>query len=132
MPEAVGPTQVHHYERQTHQNRRDGQQLAEDDEVVELLIFVEVNRDDEHDRRRRDADEEGEVRDVNAPRDLVRHVRGDKAVDELLRVGVEAHEAEGEEQAGPSVVAPVALTGELPAAGEEAQKVFGRLSHVSK
>src|SRR5215471_10546277 len=45
VPEAVGPAEVNGHESQAHEDGSDGEQLAEDHEVVQLLVFVNVNRD---------------------------------------------------------------------------------------
>ena len=84
MPEAVGPAEVHRHEGQAHEDGRHGEQFAEDDQVVQLLVVVDVDRDHHHHRRRGDADQEGEVGDVDAPGDLVAHAGDDQAVGELL------------------------------------------------
>ena len=51
----------------------DGQQLSEDDQVVQLAVAVDVDRDHQHHGGGRHADEEREVRDVETPRHLVGH-----------------------------------------------------------
>ena len=84
VPEAVGPPEVHRDERQAHEDRRHREQFAEDDQVVQFLVVVDVDRDDHHHRRRRHADQEGEVGDIDAPRNLVAHAGDDQAVGELL------------------------------------------------
>ena len=94
MPEAVGPAEIHRDERQAHDDGRHREQLAEDDEVVELLVVVDVNRDHHHHGGGGHADEEGEVGDVNAPRNLVAHAGDDQAVRELFAVGVETQQAD--------------------------------------
>ena len=132
VPEPVGPAEVDRDKSQAHQDRRHGQQLPEDDQVVELLVVVDVDRDDHHHRRRGHADEEGEVGDINAPRDLIAHAGGDQAVHQLLGVGVEAEQADHRQNAHPRVVAPVADEGDAPAAPEKNQILAGRAPHTSK
>ena len=99
VPEAVGAAEIHGDEGEAHQDGGDRKKLAEDDEVVEVLVLVDVDRDDEHHGRGRHADEEGEVGDVDAPRDLVAHAGDLEARDELLRVGIEPDNAEDREGA---------------------------------
>ena len=121
MPEPVGPAQVHRHEGEAHEDGRDGEQFAEDDQVVQLLVVVDVDRDDHHHRRGGHADEEGEIGDVDAPGNLVAHAGGDQAVHELLGVGVEAEQAEDGQHAHPEVVAPVAHEGDARAAPQKDQ-----------
>ena len=117
VPEALRPAEVDGDERQAHQDCGHGEQLAEDHEVVQVLVVVDVDRDHEHHGRGGDADEEGEVGDVDAPRDVVGHARNREAVHELAGIGVEAQGADGGKGTDPEEIAPVALkqAGETPA-----------------
>ncbi len=81
--EAVGPAEVDRHEQQAHDDHGHRQQFAEDHQVVQVHVAVDVDRDDQHHRRRRQPDQEGEVGDVEPPGDLVGHAGGDQAVDEL-------------------------------------------------
>ena len=132
MEEPFGAAQVDDDEGETHEDGGDGEELAEDDEVMKLLIFVDVDGDDDHDGGVCHADEEGEIRDVDAPGDLVGHVSDDEAIDELPGVGVEADEAYGDEDADPEEVAPISLENQPGAAGEEDEVGFEEANHTSK
>ena len=132
MPEPLRPAKIHGDEGETHDDRGDREKLAEDHEVVQLLVAVDVNGDHQHHGGGGDAHEEGEVRDVNAPRDLVGHAGRGKTLDELVGIGVEADETDGEERANPSEVAPVALEDEGARAPEEDGIIFDRGFHASK
>ena len=99
---------------------------------MQLLVVVDVDGDDHHDRGGGDADEEGEVSDVNAPRHLVAHAGDDQPVGELLAVGVEAQQGDGGEQAHPSVVAPVADQRDAARPLQEHEIIADRGGHTSK
>ena len=109
MPEPIRPPQIHGDKGQAHQNRRDGEQFAEDNQVVQVLVLVNVNRDYEHDRGGGDADEKGEIGDVDAPGYLIGHVGHDEAVDKLLGIGVQTQQTNGKQRPRPEVIAPVAF-----------------------
>src|SRR5205807_323158 len=108
MPEPIRPSEVNGHEEEAHNDRGDREQLAEDHEIVQFLIIINVNGDDHHHGRSGDADEEGEVRDVNAPRNFVAHSGDDEAVNELLGVSIEPEEANGGKEPHPGVITPVA------------------------
>ena len=69
--------------------------LSEEHDLVHGLVTEDVRRDDEHHSGRRHTDQKGEVRDVHAPRDLVRHAGDRQAVDDLVHVGVAANHRDG-------------------------------------
>ena len=78
--------------------------------VISLMgrPVIDVGGDHQHDRRRGDAHQEGEVADVEAPGDLVPHVGDDEAVAQLPGVGEDAQGDEEQEEADPGVVEPAA------------------------
>src|SRR6266545_3382424 len=119
VEEPVGPPHVHEDEEQAHDERADREQLAEDHDLLDRLPVVDVRGDDEQDRRRGDADEEGEVADVEGPGDLVAHVRHDEAAAGLLRVGEGADEDGREEERDPGLVGPPAAQHVPGAAAQE-------------
>ena len=86
VPEPVGPPDVHGDEEQAHDHRGDGQHLAEHHDLLDRLPVVDVGGDDEQDRGRGHADEEGEVGDVEPPGNLVPHRGDDQAVLQLVEV----------------------------------------------
>jgi hypothetical protein len=73
VPQPIGPAHVDDDEADAHRDGRDGQELADDHDVVHVVVVVEVGRDDHHHRAGGQADAEGEVGDVEAPRDVVGH-----------------------------------------------------------
>ena len=67
VPEAVRPAEICDHEHQAHDNRSDGQQLADDDGVVHVLVMINIGGNDHHHTPGGETDEEGEVRDVESP-----------------------------------------------------------------
>ena len=128
----VGTPEIDHHEEKTHDDRGDREQLAEDHEVVQFLVAVDVDRNHHHDGRRRHPDEEGEIGNVDSPGDLVAHARDDQAVDQLLAVGVQADQAHQAQSASPGIVAPIAHEGDAGATPQEPEIVSGRRDHTSK
>src|ERR1051325_385963 len=132
VPEAIGPAQIHRDEREAHNDGRDREQLAKDDEIMQLLVVVNVNGDDHHHGRCGDAHQESEVRDVNSPRNFITHPGDKQSVYELLRVGIDAEQDENGEDAHPRVVAPVAHERDARTAGEKKEIIANGLLHTSK
>ncbi len=126
--EAVGTAQVHGHEQQAHDDRGDGQELAENHQIMHLAVLVDVGGNHQHHRGGGHAHQEREVGDVQAPRHLVGHARGRQALDQLLAVGMHAHQREDGQDAHPEVVAPVADEAGPQAAVEEAQVRLHQLS----
>ena len=119
MPETIRPPQVHGDKGQAHQDGRHRQEFSEDDQVMQVLVLVDINGNDHHDRRRRHADQEGEVGDIDAPGNFVAHPGDDQPVGKLPAIGVEAEQADDRQQAHPGVVTPVARKGEARATPEK-------------
>jgi hypothetical protein len=121
-----------------HRDGRDGEQLADDDHVVHGVVAVEVRGDHHHHAARGEADGEGEVGDVEPPRDVVAHARHAHAVHDLLGPRVDAHEHHGGEHGHPDVEGPVAVGGAVEHLREEAgvghlvTRGVHRGSHTSK
>ena len=111
VPEAVGPTEIAHDEHDAHDDGGDGEQLADDDDVVHLFVMIKVGRDDHHDATSGQADEEGEVCDVEAPGDVVAHGSEGHAIAHLDGPGVRADEEDGGEQRHPHIKLPATLDG---------------------
>ena len=132
MPEAVGTSDVHRDKRQAHQDGGHRQQLSEDHQVVQFLVFIDVDRNHQHDRRGSHADEEGEVGDIDAPGDLICHAGDVQALDELLGVRIEAEQADREQRASPQVVAPVPLQRHPGAPPQEGHVILDGSVHTSK
>ena len=132
VPEPVGPPEVHRDEGQAHEDGRHGEQFAEDHQVMQLLVVVDIDRDHHHHRRRRDADQEGEVGNIDAPRHLVAHAGDDQPVGKLPGVGVEAQQAEDRQHPHPGVIAPVPHKRQAAAAPQEDQIIPHGLPHTSK
>ncbi len=104
VPEAVRTPHVHQDEEQAHHDRRDGEHLAEQRDFLDRLPVVDVGRDHQQHRGRGDADEEGEVADVEAPRHRIAHVRADQAALVLVRVREERLDDAGDQEKQPRVV----------------------------
>ncbi len=86
VPEPVRPSEIGDHEHDGHRDGGDRHALADEDDVLDVLAVKDIGRDHEQHGRRRDADEEREVGDVEAPRHLVAHAGHDETVRELLRV----------------------------------------------
>ena len=111
VPEAVGPAEIAHDEHDAHDDGGDGEQLADDDDVVHLLVMIKIGRDDHHDSASGQTDEEGEIRDVEAPGDVVAHGSEGHAITHLDRPGVRSDKEDGGEQRHPHIELPATLDG---------------------
>src|ERR1051326_1592653 len=129
MPEAVWPAQIHRDKGQTHEDRGNRQQFAENNQIVQFLIVVNVNWDNEHRRCSSNADNEGKIRNVDSPRYLIAHAGSDQSMHELFAVGVEAEQDKNKKTASPGVVAPVADKSDADAPRDEREVIFYGLSH---
>ncbi len=107
MPEAVRPADVDQHEEQTHDDGAHREEFPVDDDLPDRLPVIDVCGDDEHDRRRGDSHEEGEVADVEAPADLVPHGRDDEAGSHLPGEGEHAGDDQGHEDGDPGPVGGV-------------------------
>ena len=76
-------TEVGHDEHHTHQQRGNGEEFPEDRNPPERLIIVNVIGQYEHHPSRRDADQEGELGDVEPPGDIATHA-GERQTGEVL------------------------------------------------
>ena len=85
VPEAIRAPEIHRDEDQAHYHGGHGEQFAEEHHVVHVPVAVDVRRNNEHHRRGGQADEEGEVRNVDAPGNLIGHAGHAEATDHLLR-----------------------------------------------
>ncbi len=132
MPETIRPPQVNGHKGQAHQDGRHRQEFSEDDQVMQVLVLIDINGNDHHDGRRRHADQEGEVGDIDAPGNLVAHPGDDQAVGELPAIGVEAQQADHRQHAHPRVVTPVAHKGDARATPEKNKIVPNGAPHTSK
>jgi hypothetical protein len=112
VPGAVGAPEVYVHEQERHDDRGHGEQLTDDHHVVHGLVFVDVGRDHHHHRPGGEADGEGEVGDVQPPRDVVTHGGEAHAAHNLLGPGVHAHERQRREQGHPGVKRPAAVGGD--------------------
>ena len=122
-PEAVGPPDVHHDEAQAHHQGADGQHLAQDGDLLDGLPVVDVGGDDQHDGGGGHAHQEGEVADVEAPRDLVAHPGDDEPLVQLADVGPGSDGDEEQQEAHPGVVVPAAMGDDLDGVGDESLEV---------
>jgi hypothetical protein len=119
VPEAVGAADVHEDEQQAHHDRADGQQFPVDDDLANRLPVVDVRRDHQDDGRRRDADEEREVADVEAPADLVAHRGDDQARPDLDRIGQAPRRDQDPQEGHPGPIHGVAPQDQAEAPGDE-------------
>src|SRR5579859_1801488 len=94
VPEAVRPAQIHRDKGEAHENGCHGEQFAEDDEIVQVLVVINVNGYDHHDGGGGHAHEEGEIGNINAPGDFVAHAGDDEAMGKLLAVGVQSDQTD--------------------------------------
>jgi hypothetical protein len=94
MPDSQRLAHVHHDEHDAHGDRCDGQELPEEHDLFDGFKIVEVRGDHEQHGRRRDAHEESEVRDEEAPGHLVPHRRRDQPPLQLVGIGAEAEQDE--------------------------------------
>ena len=129
MPEPVGPAKVHRDEHQAHDDGRHREQFAEDDQIVQFLVVVDVDRDHHHDGRGGYSDQEREVGNVNTPRYLVGHARHDEAVGELFAIGVQAQQHHRCERSHPGVIPPVTVKGQTAAAAQEDAIIANGFNH---
>ena len=67
-------------------DRRNGEELAEDHDLAELLVIVQIVRDHQHHGRGGNADQERELADVQAPRYVPVKAGEPQPVVELLEV----------------------------------------------
>src|SRR5436190_3223902 len=132
VPETIRPAQIHRHESEAHENRCHRQQFAENDQVVQFLVVVNINRYDEHRCGRGDADDESEIGNIDSPRNLVAHSRRNQAMSELPAIGVQAKKHEGEEPARPCEITPIANESDSSATREKRQIVLNGADHTSK
>ena len=104
---APGLPEVHHDEPEAHRDGGDGEELAEDRHLAERLEVVQVVGQDHHHRRGGDADEEGELRDVEAPGDVTAQAGDHQPLRELSQVAGAADRHDGEQRDDPGPVAAV-------------------------
>ncbi len=104
MPEAVGTADIHGHEQQAHADGRYGQQLAENGDLLDRFPVVDVRRNDQQHRRRRNADQEGEIGDVEAPGNLVPHGGHAQTVLQLVDVSDGADGHQGKQGEHPRVI----------------------------
>ena len=83
VEDPVGSPHVDEDEEHAHDDRRDGEELAEDGHLAECLVIVEVVRQHHHHRRSGDAHQEGELGDVEAPDHITTQTRDGQTGGEL-------------------------------------------------
>ncbi len=103
LPDPVRTADIDEDKEHGHDDGAHREEFAEDGDLLDRLPVVDVGRDDEHHRGRGDADEEGEVADVEGPGDLVAHVGRDEPVLKLVPPGGETPEADEAEKGDPGV-----------------------------
>ena len=101
---ALGLAQVHHDEEGAHDHGRDGHEFTEDDHALELLVVVEVGGQHQHDGGSGHTHKIGELRDVEAPRDIAAHAGDGEAFLQLLQVDQAATGDDCEQEEQPQVV----------------------------
>jgi hypothetical protein len=109
VPEAIGPAKISDDEHDAHHDRGDSEQFADDHDVVHLPVVIDVSGDHHHHAARREPDEEGEVRDVESPRDVIGHCGHGHAVTDLHGPGIRADQRYGGEQRHPRVEKPATI-----------------------
>jgi len=67
MPDEFGSAEIHRDEEHAHDDRRNREQLADQDDVADRPPIVDVGGNHQHDGCRRDSDQERKVSDVETP-----------------------------------------------------------------
>ena len=92
----VRSSHVDEDEGHAHDDRRDGEELAENGHLAERLVVVEIVGQDHHHRRRGDTDQEGELGDVEPPNHVPAHAgdgqTGGKLPEPADAAGADHHE----------------------------------------
>ena len=102
---AHGLAQVHHDEAEAHDDRGDGLELGQDDHLLEVFVMMEVVGQHDHHAGSGDADQVGELGDVEAPGHIPAQAGDGQAHVELPHVHGAADAHDGQEDTQPAPVA---------------------------
>jgi len=80
VPGFPGRAQIDEHEHQAHHQRADGHHLAHDDDLVKILVFEDIRRQDNHDGRGGHTHEKCEVGYIKTPADNIGHVGDGQAL----------------------------------------------------
>ena len=122
VPGALRMAQVGQHEHHGADDGRHRQAFADLHHRLHVDTVKDVSRNDQQHRRRRDAHQESEVADVEAPRNLVAQAGDDKAVAQLQAVGPQACTEHQRQHTQPDPVSAAAAQQAAQRVGEEADQ----------
>ena len=125
MPDPERLPHVHEDEQDAHGDRRNGEQFSEEHDFLDRLEIVQVGGHDEQDGGGSHAHQEGEVRDVQAPGDLVPHGGRDQTPVQLVDICAQSQEHEEGQERHPEIIRAVPDE-DLP---QRYEKVLDQVAH---
>src|SRR5204863_6320952 len=97
--------------------------------VMQLLVVVDIHRNNEHCGGGGDAHDESKIGNIDSPRNLIAHPGGDQSMGELPAIRVEPKENNDQQPASPGEITPIADKSDASATREKGQIIFDGLGH---